>query len=60
MVVEVDEVVTAVDVQWSSTRQFVQSAIKNVRFLLSRAETVRYSARIVFPNVKIAAVNFIR
>ena len=39
------------------TRPSAQSARKNAMFLSSRAETVRSIARIVFPNVKIAADN---
>jgi enoyl-[acyl-carrier-protein] reductase (NADH) len=51
------EVVTEMDVQQRSTKQLVQNAKKNAKSLSSRAAIVRFTARIVFLNAKIAAAN---
>jgi hypothetical protein len=40
-----------------SIKQLVQNAKKNAKYLLSRAVTVRFIARIAFQNAKIAAAN---
>ena len=51
------EVGTVVDVRGNFIRRSAQTVKRNAKFLSNQAATVRSTARIVFPNARIAAAD---